>query len=78
MSELLSEARENHITQAPIEFNTWLQCFVSCESDVSQAPGMFMAYIVAIIRAAGDYSSLAWVRYDVAYRRLGEVSQRFM
>ena len=52
---------------------TWLQCFGTYVAvRGSQTPTMipeFMAYQSTIVRSSQDFSGLAWVRYDAAYRR---------
>ena len=52
---------------------TWLQCFGSYVAVLT--PGRpqlipeMMAYMSTIIRVSQDYTGLAWVRYDAAFRR---------
>ena len=52
---------------------TWLQCFGAYVSvRAPQAPHLIpelMAYMATIVRVSQDYSGLAWVRYDAAFRR---------
>jgi len=52
---------------------TWIQCFGSYVSVLApQAPHLIpelMAYMATIVRVSQDYSGLAWVRYDAAFRR---------
>ena len=52
---------------------TWLQCFGTYVSvRTTHQPELIpelMAYMSMIIRASQDYTGLAWVRYDAAYRR---------
>ena len=59
------------------EFNgdilTWLQCYgmyvsVLAPSQPDLIPKL-MSYMSLIIRVSQDYSGLAWVRYDAAFRR---------
>ena len=51
----------------------WLQCFgiyvsVLAPLHPERVPKL-MAYMTTIIRASQDYTGLAWVRYDMAFRR---------
>ena len=52
---------------------TWLQCFgANVSVRAPPAPHLIpelMAYIATIVRVRQDYSGLAWVRYDAAFRR---------
>ena len=52
---------------------TWLQCFGSYVAVLAvRRPHLIpemMAYMGTIIRVSQDYSGLAWVRYDAAFRR---------
>jgi hypothetical protein len=54
------------------EIFTWLQCFGACVTmRATPAPHMIpklMAYQATIVRVSQDYSGLAWVRYDAAFR----------
>ena len=60
------------------EINVWLQCFAVYVGVMSakhpEAIPELMAYMVAVIRACEDFSGLAWVRYDAAYRRQAAAS----
>lgn len=69
----ISRASTNRRKRPITQLNTWLQCFaiytgVMAVKNPADIPEL-MAYMVAIIRASEDYSGLAWVRYDAAYRR---------
>lgn len=52
---------------------TWLQCFgVFVSVRAPSAPHLIpelMAYMSTIVRVSQDFSGLAWVRYDAAFRR---------
>ena len=52
---------------------TWLQCFGAYVSvRAPPAPHLIpelMAYMATIVRVSQDFSGLAWVRYDTAFRR---------
>ena len=52
---------------------TWIQCFCAYVSvRATQAPHLIpelMAYMATIVRVSQDYAGLAWVRYDVGFRR---------
>ena len=52
---------------------TWLQCFGAYVSvRAPPAPHLIpelMAYMATIVRVSQDFSGLAWVRYDAAFRR---------
>ena len=52
---------------------TWLQCFgVYVSVRTLSAPSLIpelMAYMSTIVRVSQDFSGLAWVRYDAAFRR---------
>ena len=52
---------------------TWLQCFGTYVSVLTplhpERVPKLMAYMTTIIRASQDYTGLAWVRYDIAFRR---------
>ena len=52
---------------------TWLQCFGAYISvHTPPAPHLIpelKAYMATIMRVSQDYSGLAWVRYDAAFRR---------
>lgn len=52
---------------------TWLQCFAAYVSvRAPPAPHLvpeLMAYMATIVRVSQDFSGLAWVRYDAAFRR---------
>ena len=55
------------------DVNTWLQCFATYVAvlgphDPPMIPEM-MAYLRLIIQVSQDFEGLAWVRYDVAFRR---------
>ena len=56
----------------------WLQCFAVYVGVMSakhpEAIPELMAYMVAVIRACEDFSGLAWIRYDAAYRRQAAAS----
>ena len=60
-------------TRKVTDIFTWLQCFGAYVSvRATQAPHLipeFMAYMAMIVRVSQDYSGLAWVRYDAAFRR---------
>ena len=55
------------------ELKMWLQCFAIYVAVISgkhpEVVPELMSYMVSIIRASEDYTGLAWVRYDAAYRR---------
>ena len=55
------------------DFTTWLQCFAAYTSVLAgthpAAIPELMAYLVTISRVNQDFSGLAWVRYDAAFRR---------
>ena len=55
------------------EFTTWLQCFAAYTSVLASthpaAIPELMAYLVTVSRVSQDFSGLAWVRYDAAFRR---------
>ena len=60
------------------DFHTWLQCFalycgVLGRYDTTTIPEL-MAYMITISRASQDFSGLAWVRYDSAFRRNAAVT----
>ena len=52
---------------------TWVQCYGSYVSVLGpQFPKVIpelMAYMTTIVRVSRDYTGLAWVRYDAAFRR---------
>ncbi len=52
---------------------TWVQCFGSYVSVLGphfpKVIPELMAYMATIVRVSQDYTGLAWVRYDAAYRR---------
>ena len=52
---------------------TWVQCFATyVATRAPQAPQLIpelMAYLATIVRVSQDYTGLAWVRYDAAFRR---------
>ena len=60
------------------DFQTWLQCFaVYCSILGSHDPTCFpelMAYLITIARVSQDYTGLAWVRYDAAFRRQAAIT----
>ena len=60
------------------DFHTWLQCFaIYCSILGSQDPSWFpelMAYIITITRVSQDFTCLAWVRYDSAFRRQAAIT----
>ena len=60
------------------EFHTWLQCFaVYCSVLGSHDPACvpeLMAYLITIARVSQDYTGLAWVRYDAAFRRQAAIT----
>ena len=55
------------------DIHTWVQCFATyVATRAPQAPQLIpelMAYLATIVRVSQDYSGLAWVRYDAAFRR---------
>jgi len=55
------------------EIFTWLQSYASYVSvRTAKAPQLvpeLLAYMSTVIRVSQDYSGLAWVRYDAAFRR---------
>jgi len=52
---------------------SWLQCYATYASVLGpqypEAIPELLAYMASIIRVSQDYSGLAWVRYDAAFRR---------
>ncbi len=60
------------------DFHTWLQCFaLYCGVLGRQEPNAIpelMAYMITISRASQDFYSLAWVRYDSAFRQNAAVT----
>ena len=78
--EVLREARPRR-TQKVAEIFTWLQSFVSyVVVRGAAAPKLIpelMAYQVTIVRVSQDFSGLAWVRYDQAYRRQAALTGHF-
>ena len=57
---------------------SWLQCFGAYVSiRAPPAPHLIpelMAYMATIVRVSQDFAGLAWVRYDVAFRRQAAVT----
>ena len=55
------------------DIHTWVQCFSTyVATRATHAPQLIpelMAYLATIVRVSQDYSGLAWVRYDAAFRR---------
>ena len=60
------------------EIFTWVQCFCTYVSVLSsKSPEVvpeLMAYLVTITRVSQDFSGLAWVRYDAAFRRQAAIT----
>ena len=60
------------------DFQRWLQCFATyCSILGRQEPGTIpelMAYLITIARVSQDFSGLAWVRYDSAFRRQAAIT----
>ncbi len=60
-------------TRAVSDIFTWIQCFsvyVSVQSlRYPEAVTELMAYMALIVRASQDFKDLAWLRYDVGFRR---------
>ena len=60
-------------TRTVTDIHTWVQCFSSyVATRAPQAPELIpelMAYLATIVRVSQDYSGMAWVRYDAAFRR---------
>ena len=56
-----------------VDIHTWVQCFSTyVATRAVQAPQLIpelMAYLATIVRVSQDYTGLAWVRYDAAFRR---------
>jgi hypothetical protein len=56
-----------------VDIHTWVQCFATyVATRAPQAPQLIpelMAYLATIVRVSQDYTGLAWVRYDAAFRR---------
>ena len=62
-----------HRSRSVTDILTWLQCYgtyvsVLAPSQPELIPEL-MSYMSLIIRVSQDYSGLAWVRYDAAFRR---------
>lgn len=57
----------------------WIQCYCSYVSVLASRFGdavpELMAYMVTITRVSKDYSGLAWVRYDSAFRRQAAITK---
>ena len=57
---------------------TWIHCYTSYVSVLaSRYQGVvpqLMAYLVTITRVSQDFSGLAWVRYDAAFRRQAAIT----
>lgn len=60
-------------TRKVTDIFTWIQCYGAYVSvRATGAPQLIpelMAYMATIVRVSQDYSGLAWVRYDAAFRR---------
>ena len=71
-SDTRREARARR-SRKVTDIYTWAQCFASYVSTrAPQAPHLIpelMAYLATIVRVSQDYTGLAWVRYDSAFRR---------
>ena len=56
-----------------IDIFTWLQCYGTYVSvRAASNPALIaelVAYMIMIVRTSQDFSGLAWVRYDAAFRR---------
>ena len=73
--ETSKERRSRKVT----DIFTWLQCFSTYVSvRAPQSPYLIpelMAYMSTIVRVSQDYSGLAWVRYDAAFRKQAALTQ---
>ena len=60
-------------TRVAADIFSWIQCFTSYVSvQRSQHPEAIpelMAYMAMIVRSSQDFKDLAWLRYDVGFRR---------
>ena len=56
-----------------IDLASWIQCFATYVGVLSgsspEAVPELMAYMIQIVRASQDFGGLAWVNYDLAFRR---------
>ncbi len=55
------------------DISSWIQCFATYVGILSgtspEAVPELMAYLIHIVRVNQDFGSLAWVNYDLAFRR---------
>ena len=60
-------------TRRVTDIATWIQCYASYVGVLSgtspEAVPELMAYLVHIVRVSQDFGGMAWVNYDMAFRR---------
>ena len=68
-----SQQASSRRTMKVTDIVSWIQCFaiyanIMAGSHSESVPEL-MAYLIQIVRVSQDFSGLAWVNYDLAFRR---------